>query len=92
MFTRATVRDIVITDSAGAPFLKLPLIRGHWSLNDLWNRRVIIDNVLAERPEIVLNRLPGKRWNWDAILFPDTTKKARGPKRFRVSLRFAVKG
>ena len=81
VFTRATLRDLVITDSAGKPFIKAPLIRGHWSLNDLWNRRVIIDNVLAERPEIVLNRLPGKRWNWDAILFPDTTKKARGPER-----------
>ncbi len=81
VFTRATVRDLVITDSAGTPFIKAPLIRGNWSLLDLWNRRVIIDNVLAERPVIVLNRLPGKRWNWDAILFPDTTKKARGPKR-----------
>ena len=81
VFTRATIRDVVITDSAGTPFITAPLIRGHWSLADLWNRRVIIDDVYAERPEIVLDRLPGKRWNWDAILFPDTTKKARGPKR-----------
>ena len=80
VFTRATVHDVVITDSAGAPFLKVPLIRAHWSLRDLWNRRVILDDVRAERAVIVLNRLPGRRWNWDAILFPDTTKTTHGPK------------
>ncbi len=79
VFTRATVHDVVITDSAGAPFIKAPLVRATWSISDLWNRRVILDNVRAERPVIVLNRLPGKRWNWDAILFPDTTKRAHGP-------------
>ena len=80
VFTRATVHDVVITDSAGAPFINAPLVSGTWSLGDLWNRRVILDNVRAERPMIVLNRLPGKRWNWDAILFPDTTKRPHGPK------------
>lgn len=77
LFTRATVHDVVITDSAGAPFMKAPLVRATWTLGDLWNRRVILDNVRAERAEIVLDRLPGKRWNWDAILFPDTTKRPR---------------
>ena len=76
-FSRATIHDVVITDSAGAPFLKVPLLKAHWSVGDLWMRRVILDDVRAERAEIVLNRLPGKRWNWDAILFPDTTKRAR---------------
>ena len=80
VFTRATVHDLVITDSAGAPFINAPLVSGTWSLGDLWARRVIISNVRAERPVIVLNRLPGKRWNWDAILFPDTTKRPHGPK------------
>lgn len=78
VFTRATVHDLVITDSAGAPFLKVPLVRGRWSLGDLWNRRVILTDVRADRAEVVLNRLPGQRWNWDAILFPDTTTKVRG--------------
>jgi translocation and assembly module TamB len=79
VFTRATIRDVVITDSAGAPFLTVPLLKARWSLGDLWNRRVILDDVRAERAEIVLNQLPGKRWNWDAILFPDTTARPRTP-------------
>ena len=79
VFTRATVHDVVITDSAGAPFITAPLVRATWSLGDLWNKRVILDNVRAERAVIVLDRLPGKRWNWDAILFPDTTKRPHGP-------------
>ncbi len=78
VFTRAIVHDISITDSAGAPFLKVPRVQARWALGDLWNRRVILDDVRAERAEVVLNRLPGKRWNWDAILFPDTTSRPRG--------------
>ncbi len=80
VFTRATAHDVVITDSAGAPFINAPLVSGTWSLGDLWNKRVILSNVRAERPVIVLSRLPGKRWNWDAILFPDTTKRPHGPR------------
>ena len=79
-FTRATVHDVVITDSAGAPFISAPLVRGTWSLGDLWRKRVIIDNLRAEHPVIVLNKLPGRRWNWDAILFPDTTKRPHAPR------------
>jgi translocation and assembly module TamB len=78
-WTRATVHDVVITDSAGAPFINAPMVRGNWALGDLWNRRVILSDLRAERPVIVLDRLPGKRWNWDAILFPDTTSRPRGP-------------
>ncbi len=78
-WTTATAHDVVITDSAGAPFIAAPLVRGTWSLGDLWNKRVILDNVRAERAVIVLDRQPGKRWNWDAILFPDTTKRPHGP-------------
>ena len=78
-FTRATVHDVVITDSAGKPFINAPLVRGTWSLGDLWNKRVVINNLRAERPVIVLDKLPGKRWNWDAILFPDTTKRPHPP-------------
>ncbi len=76
-FSRATVHDVIITDSAGAPFITVPTVRASWALNDLWNKRVILDNVRAERAVIVLDRQPGKRWNWDAILFPDTTKRPR---------------
>ena len=80
VFTRATVHDVVITDSAGAPFIRAPLVSGDWSLDDLWHKRVILDNVRVEHPVIVLDQLPGRRWNWDAILFPDTTARPHGPK------------
>ena len=80
LWERATIHDVVITDSAGAPFVKAPRVTATWTLRDLWNRRVILDSVRAERPVIVLDRLPGRRWNWDAILFPDTTKRPHGPK------------
>ncbi|MCU0625616.1 MAG: hypothetical protein MUF21_03890, partial [Gemmatimonadaceae bacterium] len=79
LYTGATLRDVVITDSAGAPFLRVPLVRARWSPRDLWAKRVILRDVLAERAEVVLDRPPGERWNWDRILFPDTTPATRGP-------------
>jgi len=77
IFSGATIHDIVITDSAGAPFINAPLVRARWALGDLWARRVILSDVRAERPVIVLDKLPGQRWNWDKILFPDTASKPR---------------
>lgn len=77
--TGATIRDVVITDSAGAPFLRVPLLRARWAPLDLWRKQVILRDVVAERPEVVLDRPPGARWNWDRILFPDTTTTERAP-------------
>ena len=81
VFGGATIRNVVITDSAGAPFINAPVVRAKYRIADLWNRRVILDDVVAERPVIVLDKLPGRRWNWDAILFPDTTSRPHGPTR-----------
>ncbi len=77
IFSGATIHDVVITDSAGAPFITAPVVRARWNLRDLWARRVILSDVRAERPVIVLDKQPGRRWNWDAILFPDTTSRPR---------------
>lgn len=77
--TGATIRDIVITDSAGAPFLRVPLLRARWAPLELWRKQIILRDVVAERPSVVLDRPPGARWNWDRILFPDTTTTPRGP-------------
>jgi translocation and assembly module TamB len=79
LWSGATVHSVVITDSSGAPFLTAEQVRATWRTADLWNRQVLLDSVQVVRPVIVLDRLPGRRWNWDAILFPDTTKTPRGP-------------
>ena len=81
LLTGATIRDVAITDSAGAPFLKVAQLRATWALGDLWRKKVVLRDVLVVRPDVVLDRPPGGRWNWDRILFPDTTTSPRGEGR-----------
>ena len=40
VFTRATAHDVVITDSAGAPFINAPLVSGTWSLGEIGRAHV----------------------------------------------------
>ena len=68
--TRVAVRaaDIVVMPVQPSPI-------------DVWASKPTLELIAKEGTPalIVLNRLPGKRWNWDAILFPDTTKRPHGP-------------
>jgi translocation and assembly module TamB len=68
-----TVRDIVIRDSAGKPFVAVAAIRGDYSLMELVRRRIWIRNAVVVQPLIVLDRPPDGTWNWKAIFARDTS-------------------
>ena len=75
-----TLHDLVITDSAGAPFIKTEEASARYTLRSLTSRRVDFDDVRLVRPIIVLDRQPGGRWNFDRI-FPRDTMTPRGPRK-----------
>jgi translocation and assembly module TamB len=68
-----TLHDLVITDSAGAPFAKIDSASARYSLAALYGQRVEFDAVRLVHPVIVLDRQPGGKWNWDRILPHDTS-------------------
>src|SRR5512138_585379 len=75
-----TLHDLVITDSAGAPFVKADEASARYGLRSLASQRVDFDNVRLVRAVIVLDRQPGGIWNFDRI-FPKDTLTPRGPRK-----------
>ena len=71
-----TLHDLVITDSAGAPFVKADQASGRYTLRSLTSKRVEFDDVRLVRAMIVLDRVPGGRWNYDRIFPRDTLTPA----------------
>ena len=75
-----TAHDLVITDSAGAPFVKADEASARYTLRSLTSKRVEFDNVRLVRAIIVLDRQPGGKWNYDRI-FPRDTMTPVGPQK-----------
>jgi translocation and assembly module TamB len=74
-----TVHDLVITDSSGAPFIKIDEFTAAYGLNTLREKHVEFDDVRLVRPVVVIDRLPGGKWNYDRI-FPRDTMTPSGPR------------
>ncbi|MGI8402216.1 MAG: translocation/assembly module TamB domain-containing protein [Gemmatimonadaceae bacterium] len=68
-----TLHDVVITDSARAPFVKADEISANYSLMTLRGQRLDLSHVKLVRPVIVIDRQPGGKWNFDRIFPRDTT-------------------
>lgn len=75
-----TLRDLSITDSAGAPFLTADEAHARYGLRSLTSKRVELDDVRLVRPVVVIDKQPGGKWNYDRI-FPRDTMTARGPRK-----------
>ena len=71
-----TLHDLVITDSAGAPFVKADEASARYTLRSLTSKRVEFDDVRLVRAVIVLDRVRRGRWNYDRIFPRDTLTPA----------------
>jgi translocation and assembly module TamB len=81
MLSNVTFEHVVITDSAGAPFISVDSITTDYSLGDLFRKRILLDHSVFVRPNIVLDKGTNGVWNWARILpsLADTTKKPPNP-------------
>ena len=75
-----TLHDVVVTDSARAPFIKADEIWAKYSLATLRGKRLEFNEVKLVRPIIVLDKQPGGKWNYDRI-FPRDTVTRTGVKK-----------
>ena len=77
----ATIVGLTITDSSRAPFVTADTVVASYSIADLINKRIYLDNVRIVHPVIVVSRNPGGKWNYDRI-FPRDTTLPPGPPGF----------
>ena len=77
-----TLHDVVITDSARAPFVKADEIWAKYNLGTLRGKRIEFNDVKLVKPIIVLDRQPGTntKWNYERI-FPRDTVTRTGVKK-----------
>jgi translocation and assembly module TamB len=75
-----TLHDVVITDSARAPFIKVDEAWARYSLTTLRGKRIDFRQVRLVRPIIVIDKQPGGKWNYDRI-FPRDTVTPVGPRK-----------
>lgn len=78
LLTGATIDDLVITDSAGQPFVAVPRVSARYSIGGLLGKRLTFTDVELFRPVIVLDRPPDGEWNWKRLFPRDTTPDAPG--------------
>jgi len=75
-----TLHDVVITDSARAPFVKADEIWARYSIGTLRGKKIDFREVRLVRPIIVIDKQPGGKWNYDRI-FPRDTVTRTGVKK-----------
>jgi uncharacterized protein involved in outer membrane biogenesis len=78
LLTGATLQDISITDSTGAPFLVADSVRLRYSLRSLLSKHLVFSDVELVRPVIILDQETDGRWNV-ARIFPADTARSMDP-------------
>lgn len=73
LLTGATIENLVIEDSTGAPFFRADTISVGYSLTAFLRQRIDLVGVRLVRPVVVLDRPPGLAWNFARIFPSDTT-------------------
>src|SRR5690349_20542344 len=75
LLTGATIDNLVITDSAGNPFVAAEQVSARYSIRGIMGKKLYFSDVRLVRPVIVLDRPPEGQWNWKRIFAKsDTTK------------------
>lgn len=75
-----TLIDVSITDSSGAPLIVADTIFTEYGLKALFGKRIQLSGLRLVNATVVVERLPGQRWNYDRI-FPRDTVTRQGPRQ-----------
>ena len=70
----ATFAGITITDSAGRPFLRADSVTTRYAIRAFLAKRIDLNDVVFYHPVVVVEKLPGKDWNYNR-LWPQLTQK-----------------
>ncbi|MEX2180147.1 MAG: translocation/assembly module TamB domain-containing protein [Gemmatimonadaceae bacterium] len=77
LLTGASIDAFAIRDSAGQPLLAAEQVSARYSILQLLARKIDMRSVRLVRPIVVLDRLPGGKWNYERIFPPsDSTQPA----------------
>ncbi|HEX6559629.1 MAG TPA: translocation/assembly module TamB domain-containing protein, partial [Longimicrobiales bacterium] len=79
LLTGARLDKVVITDTAGRPFLRADTVTLRYSLGSLLRRHLELRDVRIVQSVVVLDQPPGEEWNFARIFPTGPPKPHRGP-------------
>ena len=72
LLSGATLVDVIITDSAGAPFLEADTVEIRYSIRALFSKHLAFTDVRLVRPVVVFDQPAGGKWNVQRLFQGDT--------------------
>jgi autotransporter translocation and assembly factor TamB len=70
LFSGATLTGISVVDSAGNPVFSAGRVRIDYALLPLLHRQVVVKRLVLDTVAMVLDKRPGQRWNFQALMRP----------------------
>ncbi len=92
LLSGATLTDVRLRDSTGAPVFTAQRVRVRYALWPALRGRVVVRSLVLDTALLVVDRKPGARWNFQALLRPtgapkDTTRRGTPPQIGEVTIR-----
>ncbi|MDB4905376.1 MAG: hypothetical protein JWO05_160 [Gemmatimonadetes bacterium] len=78
LLTGATLHDVAIRDSSGAPFLVVRELGARYGLRGLLGHQLDLRNVTLVEPLLVLDKSPTRGWNYKRLFASDSTRPSSG--------------
>ena len=75
LFSGATLTNVQLLDSLKHPVFAARAVTVHYGFMAALRREVVITSVVLDTPVVVLDKRPGMRWNFQALMKPSTTPK-----------------
>ncbi|MEO5510979.1 MAG: translocation/assembly module TamB domain-containing protein [Longimicrobiales bacterium] len=77
LLSGATIENVLITDSAGHPFLRADSLSLRYALRSLLRKHIVLQDVRLVRPVVTLEQPPGGKWNFQRLFPGDSAKAAQ---------------
>ncbi|HEY2026898.1 MAG TPA: hypothetical protein VGG78_07800, partial [Gemmatimonadaceae bacterium] len=75
LLSDATLTDVRIVDSVHQPFFSARRVHVRYGLWAALQRRVVLHSVVLDTPFVMLDKRPGARWNFQALMRPSAAPK-----------------
>ena len=79
LLSGARLHKVVITDTAGRPFLNADTVTLRYSLTSLLRKHLVLNDVRIVNAFVVLDQPPGEEWNFVRLFPTGPPKPHRGP-------------
>ncbi len=87
LLSGARIDGVVITDSTGRPFLQADTVILRYRLLSFLRKRLFFRDVRVVHPTVVIDRRPGRTWNFAALFAGDSTRPRHEPPGFGAWIR-----